>query len=201
MKKTRLIKRSKKGMTLVELIVAIALISIVFASAMTGIVHGYASVASNKTMEDASMQAQGVADIVTTELNKTTSTNGATSIDDAVNAVMEQVGKDNSFKYFDGISGTVDNFPDSNYDVQVLVEKSSTGISGTDGVTESHRGYKVTVAVPCASSNGSSSFAQVTSNVILSTEVEKEDDEQNGIIDDDTGGIDEENGNYVIQPD
>ena len=56
-------------MTLVELVVAITLISIVFASAMSGIVHGYMSVVKNKNVEQASMQAKGVADKIVSGIN------------------------------------------------------------------------------------------------------------------------------------
>lgn len=70
MKRCKRRYNSKKGVTLVELVVAIAIVSIVFASTMTAIVHGYISIVENKSLEDASAQAQGVADTVSTALRK-----------------------------------------------------------------------------------------------------------------------------------
>lgn len=45
---------------------------------MTAIVHGYISIVENKSLEDASAQAQGVADTVSTALEKAFSSNNYT---------------------------------------------------------------------------------------------------------------------------
>lgn len=52
MKRCKRRYNSKKGVTLVELVVAIAIVSIVFASTMTAIVHGYISIVDDEDSRD-----------------------------------------------------------------------------------------------------------------------------------------------------
>lgn len=175
MKKIKLFKKSKKGATLVELIVAIALISIVFASAMTGMVHGYVSVQSNKTVEDASMQAQGVADIIVTEINELAKENSGTNLSKAIADAMGELEVTNNFTYSgginsDGTEAAPSQFPDPNSDVQVLIESTSSELVDVDGVKSTYSGYKVTVAAPCVSGNQDAAFVTVDATAIVAKE-------------------------------
>ncbi|MGN0537181.1 MAG: type II secretion system protein [Acutalibacteraceae bacterium] len=61
--------RSRKGMTLVELIVAMAIIVIVFSGVVWGITHGYATTVNNVTVDSASAKSQSVTDDVVEHLN------------------------------------------------------------------------------------------------------------------------------------
>lgn len=173
MKKIKRLRKSKKGMTLVELVVAITLISIVFASAMSAIVHGYMSVVKNKNVEQASMQAKGVADTVVSAINDILADDTITDKDDAIiDAMNGSTGVSglkarNSFLYYDGIKNTVTQFPNTNpgtgtAETQVTIEKiSNVGITKS-AVTTTFNGYKVYVAVPCANSYNDGSFITVT---------------------------------------
>ena len=114
MKRCKRRYNSKKGVTLVELVVAIAIVSIVFASTMTAIVHGYISIVENKSLEDASAQAQGVADTVSTALEKAFSSNNYTGdpTDQTAkktfynNLVLETINGDGTY---DGLSTKLNN--------------------------------------------------------------------------------------------
>lgn len=61
--------RSRKGMTLVELIVGMTIIVIVFSGVVWGITHGYATTISNVTVDSASAKAQSITDDVVEHLN------------------------------------------------------------------------------------------------------------------------------------
>lgn len=61
--------RSRKGMTLVELIVGMTIIVIVFSGVVWGIAHGYATTVNNVTIDTASARSQSVTDDVITHLN------------------------------------------------------------------------------------------------------------------------------------
>ena len=141
MKKFKRLRKTKKGMTLVELVVAITLISIVFASAMSGIVHGYMSVVKNKNVEQASMQAKGVADKIVSGINDILNKNG----------VLNQI--DNNFPQ--ATNGT--------NDIQVAVTKMSNVEVAKDGaLNKQFNGYKVYVATACSGSSEKNSFITVT---------------------------------------
>lgn len=167
MKKYKRRHNSKKGVTLVELVVAIAIVSIVFASTMTAIVHGYISIVQNKTLEDASAQAQGVADTVSTALEKAFSSNKYTG--DASdqtqkkkfydNLVLETLNGDgtydglstklNNVEFIDQISNPSAAFPNesSTNDIQCTVQYLSNPLetSSSDGGAQKSFGYKVMV--------------------------------------------------------
>lgn len=163
MKKCKRRHNSKKGVTLVELVVAIAIVSIVFASTMTAIVHGYISIVQNKTLEDASAQAQGVADTVSTALEKAFSSNKypgdandqAAKKDFYDDLVSKTINGDGTY---DGLSTKLNNvefidqskaFPDesSTKDIQCTVQYLSNPLetSSPDGGPKKSFGYKVMV--------------------------------------------------------
>lgn len=54
--------RSKKGMTLVELLVGIAIIVIVFSAVIWGMAHGYTTTVNNVTVDKASAASQAITD-------------------------------------------------------------------------------------------------------------------------------------------
>lgn len=60
--------RSRKGVTLVELVVAMTIIVIVFAGVVSGIAHGYATTLNNVTVDKASAKSQSITDDILTEL-------------------------------------------------------------------------------------------------------------------------------------
>ena len=165
MKRCKRRYNSKKGVTLVELVVAIAIVSIVFASTMTAIVHGYISIVENKSLEDA--QAQGVADTVSTALEKAFSSNNYTGdpTDQTAkktfynNLVLETIDGDgtydglstklNNVEFIDQISNPSVDFPDSSSisDMQCTVQylTNSLPTSASDGSHKEFDGYKVMV--------------------------------------------------------
>ena len=167
MKRCKRRYNSKKGVTLVDLVVAIAIVSIVFASTMTAIVHGYISIVENKSLEDASAQAQGVADTVSTALEKAFSSNNYTGdpTDQTAkktfynNLVLETIDGDgtydglstklNNVEFIDQISNPSVDFPDSSSisDMQCTVQylTNSLPTSASDGSHKEFDGYKVMV--------------------------------------------------------
>lgn len=54
--------RSKKGMTLVELLVGIAIIVVVFSAVLWGMAHGYTTTVNNVTVDKASAASQAITD-------------------------------------------------------------------------------------------------------------------------------------------
>ncbi len=62
-------KGSKKGATLIELIVAIIIIAIVVGGTVTAVVFSQQSVLTDSTEENASMEAQSIADELLTEMS------------------------------------------------------------------------------------------------------------------------------------
>ena len=155
MKRCKRRYNSKKGVTLVELVVAIAIVSIVFASTMTAIVHGYISIVENKSLEDASAQAQGVADTVSTALEKAFSSNNYTG-DPTDQTAIDGDGtydglstKLNNVEFIDQISNPSVDFPDSSSisDMQCTVQylTNSLPTSASDGSHKEFDGYKVMV--------------------------------------------------------
>lgn len=164
-------------MTLVELVVAITLISIVFAAAMSGIVHGYMSVVRNKNIEQASMQAKGVADTVVSAINEilfdNTITDKDSEIVDAINgSVSHTAGLDtkNNFTYYDQLkSSSTPTFPNSTStnDIQVTVEKiTNLGVTKSGTLGQNFNGYKVIVASRCDGGNSNGSYITVTATSI-----------------------------------
>lgn len=69
MKTKKKFYRSRKGMTLVELIVGMTIIVVVFSGVVWGVAHGYATTINNVTVDSASAKSQSVTDDVTTHLN------------------------------------------------------------------------------------------------------------------------------------
>lgn len=63
------IKRSKKGVTLVELIAAIAIIAIVVVGTVTGVVLAQQNIINDSLKEKASLQAQQIADALVAEFS------------------------------------------------------------------------------------------------------------------------------------
>lgn len=184
MKKCKRRHNSKKGITLVELVVAIAIVSIVFASTMTAIVHGYVSIIENKSLEDASAQAQGIADTVSTALEKAFSSNKYTGDETDKtakktfynNLVLETINGDgstydglstklNNVKFIDQISNPGAAFPDPSFtgDIQCTIQNLSNPLetSSTGGTKES-LGYKVMV-------NAKSSQGDIIASSIVTT--------------------------------
>lgn len=164
-------------MTLVELVVAITLISIVFAAAMSGIVHGYMSVVKNKNIEQASMQAKGVADTVVSAINEILFDDSITDKDSAIvdvinGSVSHTTGLDskNSFTYYDQLkSGSTPTFPNSTStnDIQVTVEKiTNLGVTKPGTAGQIFDGYKVIVAARCDNSYGDNSYITATATSI-----------------------------------
>ena len=157
MKKCKRRYNSKKGVTLVELVVAIAIVSIVFASTMTAIVHGYISIVENKSLEDT----------VSTALEKAFSSNNYTGdpTDQTAkktfynNLVLETIDGDgtydglrtklNNVEFIDQISNPSVDFPDSSSisDMQCTVQylTNSLPTSASDGSHKEFDGYKVMV--------------------------------------------------------
>ena len=155
MKRCKRRYNSKKGVTLVELVVAIAIVSIVFASTMTAIVHGYISI------------VEGVADTVSTALEKAFSSNNYTGdpTDQTAkktfynNLVLETIDGDgtydglstklNNVEFIDQISNPSVDFPDSSSisDMQCTVQylTNSLPTSASDGSHKEFDGYKVMV--------------------------------------------------------
>ncbi|MFR7819229.1 type II secretion system protein [Candidatus Pseudoruminococcus sp.] len=166
MKKFKRLRKTKKGMTLVELVVAITLISIVFASAMSGIVHGYMSVVKNKNVEQASMQAKGVADKIVSGINDILNNDNITDKDAEIKSMVQKQSPSVSF-YKNGVLNQIDNnFPQATNgtnDIQVAVTKMSNVEVAKDGaLNKQFNGYKVYVATACSGSSEKNSFITVT---------------------------------------
>ncbi len=96
MKTKKKFYRSRKGVTLVELIVGMAIIVIVFSGVVWGIAHGYATTVNNVTVDKASAKSQAITDDVSSYLrlykiscptdfdNPVDPATGTTSIKDAI---------------------------------------------------------------------------------------------------------------------
>lgn len=171
MKKLGRLRKSKTGMTLVELVVAITLISIVFASAMSAIVHSYMSVVKNKNIEQASMQAKGVADTVVSSINSILSDSSVTDKDTAIINAIDASGLKtaNGYTYYDRIStptASWASFPNTSSGLQVTVEKISSLDVTKNAVNSSFNGYKVMVAAPCDNSYDKGSYVTITATSI-----------------------------------
>lgn len=176
MKKLKRLRKSKKGMSLVELVVAIALICIVFSAAMSGIVHGYMSVVKNKNIEQASMQAKGVADTVVSAINEVLSDSSITDKDNAIIDVIDGsishttgLNAKNNFTYYNQLSGSTPTFPNSTStsDIQVTVEKiTNLGVTKMGAASQDFNGYKVMVAARCDNSYDTESYVTVTATSI-----------------------------------
>lgn len=169
MKKFKRLRKTKKGMTLVELVVAITLISIVFASAMSGIVHGYMSVVKNKNVEQASMQAKGIADKIVSGINDILSDDTITDKDaKIVDLVQKQTPKVLFYQntITDQQSVIDSSFPRNSggtSDTQVAILKlSNLSVTKNGALTKDFNGYKVYVAFPCSSGSDKNSFVTVT---------------------------------------
>ncbi len=169
MKKFKRRYKSKKGLTLVELIVAIAVVSIVFSAAMTAIVHGYASIAQNNSIDEASIKAQGVADTVASTLGNVLSDTTITDYDAAVlGAINDTSGlkeKLDNVEFFDGVSHSLSNFPSdsSSKEIQCAVQKIDTlSTTRTGSLDVNCVGYKIMVCV------GSSQGDIIVSSMVTS---------------------------------
>lgn len=168
MKKFKRLRKTKKGMTLVELVVAITLISIVFASAMSGIVHGYMSVVKNKNVEQASMQAKGVADQIVSGINDILADDTITNKDtEIVHMIQKQT--PHVLLYNSSIANTQENIKDfpkkagGTSEIQVAVLKLSNLQATKNGaLPKDFSAYKVYVAFPCSNSYTQNSFITVT---------------------------------------
>lgn len=159
MKKFRQLRKSKKGVTLVELIVAIAVVSIVFSATMGAIVHGYATIVTNNSVEEASIKAQGVADTVATTLsdviNDKTITDYDTAVLEAINGVIGtydgMAAKLDNVEFYNGITGTIGDFPNpsSTKETHCAVEKiDSLSTSKTGSADVDCAGYRIIVITP-----------------------------------------------------
>lgn len=158
MKKFRRLRKSKKGITLVELVVAIAVVSIVFSAAMGAIVHGYATIAENNSVEEASIKAQGVADTVTTTLGEVVNDKTITDYDaavlEAINGVIgsyDGIADRLDIEFYNGITGSVGDFPDDSSDKEIhcAVQKIDSVSTSKDGSADVDcAGYRILVAAP-----------------------------------------------------
>lgn len=136
-----------------EVIVSIAIVSIVFAATISAVVNGYSTILSNKSADDASVEAQGIADTV---ISTIADVDDPAAINDLVNgtigagayAGLESI---TGAEYVDRLSFSSAVFPDNslaNPDKQFTIETVSnvqTSKPGTIG--KIFNGYKVSVAV------------------------------------------------------
>lgn len=159
MKKFRRLRKSKKGMTLVELVVAIAVVSIVFSAAMGAIVHGYAAVVQNNSAEEASIRAQGVADTVASTLgdviNDKTITDYDAAVLEAINGVVGSYDgisqKLNNVEFYNGITGSIGDFPDdsSTKEIHCAIEKiDNLSTTKVGSANVNCTGYRIMVIAP-----------------------------------------------------
>lgn len=153
MKRLKRLRKNKKGMTLVEIVVAIAVVSIVFAATMSAIVHSYSTILSNKSVDDASLEAEGIADSIVSTIA------GAeeSKINDLVNgstvsgAAYDGLALITGAEYVDRITFPAANFPDSslaNTEKQFTIERvMNLETSKSGSAAKTFNGYKVSVAV------------------------------------------------------
>lgn len=153
MMKLKRLRKNKKGMTLAEVVVAVAVVSIVFAATMSAIVHGYTTILNNKSVDDASLEAQGIADSVVSTISGV----DEADINDLVNGsttggvTYAGLAANTGAEYVDSINFSGVSFPNpslSNPDKQFTIEKVTnikTSKSGT--VDKTFTCYKVSVAV------------------------------------------------------
>ena len=128
-----IIKRSKKGATLVELIVAVVVIALVVAASVSAIVISQNSVFTDTKKEEASMKAQGIADEILVEMSgKPFSTNES------------GIGVIDGAKFIDNET----DFPKkSNGNVQYIVTEETVSTGIITGTGANILGTKIHVAV------------------------------------------------------
>lgn len=152
-KKLGRLRKNKKGISLAEVVVAIAVVSIVFAATMGAIVSSYTTIIGNKTVETASMEAQSIADTIISTIE---GIDNDADINKAVNSSLAAGNTYDGLKiktgaaYVDRIADPIAEFPNSSItdDCQFTIqpvsglETSKVGSLGND-----FDGYKVSVAV------------------------------------------------------
>ncbi len=153
MKRFRRLRKSKKGMTLVEVVVALAVVSIVFSVTMSAIVSGYSTILSNRSVEEASVEAQGIADTVVStiagvneaDIHDLVYSSSATPTYRGLEDIAEAV-------YVDNLSSS-SAFPDNTLpigkvDRQFTIERVNNLVTNKPGTIDTtFNGYKVTAAV------------------------------------------------------
>lgn len=137
-------KKSKRGMTLVEVVVAIAVVAIVFAGTMSALVSSYTSIIYNSTDAQASHEAEGITDKVMASIK-----GKATDAD--ILAIINVIEGENDATFVDRLSNPSADFPDDSItgDKQFTIEKlaNPTETMSPDGSLITVDAYKVSVAV------------------------------------------------------
>lgn len=136
-------KKSKRGMTLVELVVAIAIVAIVFAGTMSALVNAYTSIIYNSSDEKASHIAEGIVDKVSESIK------GLTNDDDVI-AAAPSLESENDAVYVNNLS-RIFNFPDNTVtdDAQFTIRKINNDMDtmAPSGQVTSMEGYEIIAAV------------------------------------------------------
>lgn len=137
-------RKSKRGMTLVEIVVAIAIVAIVFAGTMSALVSAYTSILYNSTDAQASHEAEGITDKVMESIK-----GKATDAD--ILAIISTIETENDATFVDRLSTPTADFPDDSItgDKQFTIEKITTPLEtrSPDGSLITVEAYRVSVAV------------------------------------------------------